>query len=131
MQAAIIDLDGTLAEIGHRLHFVQGGRKNWDKFFAGIPDDRLAEPIARLVAALHESGARIVLCSGRPENTRQDTVDWLARFDVPYDALYMRPARDMRPDHVVKAELLAELKGDGYEPFIVVDDRQSAVPNNE
>jgi len=39
----------------------------------------------------------------------------------------MRPAGDFRPDCVVKAEILAGIKQDGYEPWLAVDDRSSII----
>lgn len=126
-RAAIFDLDGTLCDIGHRLHFVLDGARDWDGFFAGIPDDGLNSPVRDVLVALHERGEDIVLCSGRPERCRTATLEWLARFNVPFARLYMRPDNDTRPDHIIKAQILAGMRDDGYEPFIVIDDRQSVV----
>ena len=128
MRAAIFDLDGTLADISHRLHHVQGRRKDWDAFFAGIPEDRLNMPVAHVLDAFARArSAAIVLCSGRPERCRRDTEAWLALHEVPYEALYMRSDNDTRPDHIVKAEMLEQVRAAGFEPVIVIDDRQSVV----
>jgi hypothetical protein len=124
--AAIFDLDGTLAVIDHRLHHVRNGKRDWDSFFAGIGDDALAQPIARILDALVDDAA-ILLCSGRPEKCRASTVAWLEKHEVAYDALYMRADDDHRPDHVVKSQILDGILADGYEPFLVIDDRQSVV----
>ncbi len=35
----VFDIDGTLADITHRLHFIQGEKKDWDAFFAACIDD--------------------------------------------------------------------------------------------
>lgn len=35
----IFDLDGTLALIEHRLHFIQGPKKDWRGFFGAVGDD--------------------------------------------------------------------------------------------
>jgi hypothetical protein len=32
----IVDIDGTLADLSHRLHHVRNGGHNWDEFFAGV-----------------------------------------------------------------------------------------------
>jgi predicted kinase len=126
--AILCDLDGTLCEIGHRLHFVQDGARDWDAFFDAIPFDDLCDPIAEILTGFFEQGEhKILLVSGRPEKCRQMTIAWLEKHDVPYDELYMRPDNDSRPDHVVKAQILDGLMRDGYEPFLVIDDRQSVV----
>lgn len=127
MRAAIVDIDGTLADCRHRLHHVLPGRKrDWDAFFGEMDDDELIWPVGEVVRHLAIE-SRIVLCSGRPENYRAVTEAWLDRNGVQRDALYMRPAGDTRPDHVVKAQILDGIKADGYEPFVVIDDRQSVV----
>ena len=125
MKSAIFDLDGTLCDCRHRLHHVTHGKRDWDAFFAGVPHDTLNGPIYDILLSLHSELYSIVLCSGRPEKCRADTVEWLSRHEVPYDVLYMRPDEDTRPDHVVKAQILEGIRADGYEPFVAIDDRDS------
>lgn len=126
--AVIFDIDGTLANIDHRLHHLYGGSPDrWTAFFSAMDDDAIVEPIRELLWCVRDAGKKVVLCSGRPDNYREKTEKWLAVNGVEYDALYMRQEGDTRADHVVKAQLLRELREDGYDPFIVVDDRQSVV----
>jgi predicted kinase len=127
MKTAIVDIDGTLADCRHRLYHVMPGQKrDWDAFFSKMDEDDLIEPVASVVRSMAEQ-YKIVLCSGRPENYRSVTEAWLDRYAIPRDALYMRPANDTRPDHIVKAQILGGIREDGYEPFVVIDDRQSVV----
>ena len=136
----VFDIDGTLADISHRLHFVNGdGPKNWQKFFEGIPQDQPNEPITYLANVLWQSGSateaddsmerksHVVCCSGRPEEWREATEKWLKEQAVNQAALYMRKTADYRPDHIVKEELLHKMIEDGWDPILVVDDRQSVV----
>jgi hypothetical protein len=51
----------------------------------------------------------IVLVTGRSEEIRQETNDWLAEQKISYSALYMREDGDHREDCVVKAEHLEHL----------------------
>jgi predicted kinase len=39
----------------------------------------------------------------------------------------MRPEKDTRVDHIVKEEMLDKIIADGYDPFLVIDDRPSVV----
>jgi predicted kinase len=128
-RAVIFDIDGTLADLSHRLHHISGGKKDWDAFFAAMGGDAPILPVIELLKRLGRVDS-IVLCSGRPDNYRETTQAWLDRQGIDaldYDALYMRAAGDTRPDHVVKAEILAGMREDGYEPWLAIDDRPSIV----
>ena len=41
-RVAVIDIDGVLADVGHRLHHIQGRPKDWAAFFAAAGDDPFA-----------------------------------------------------------------------------------------
>lgn len=126
--AAVFDLDGTIADCSHRRHFLEGpGKKDWKSFFAGIPDDKPNVPVVNTFHALQGIGLTGIICSGRGEEYRDVTVAWLDLWQVNYDALYMRPAKDNRDDTVIKAELLVKMQAEGYEPHIVCDDRDRVV----
>jgi hypothetical protein len=136
-KAIICDIDGTVADCRHRLHHVlPGGKRNWDRFFEGMVDDPVIKPVRDLVWHATTQGdweeIALVFSSGRPETYRVETEVWLRAAGLPLDSfssdrLYMRPANDTRPDHVVKREMLDRIRADGYEPFIVIDDRPSVV----
>jgi hypothetical protein len=40
-----IDFDGTLADITHRLHFIQGEHKDWPAFYRACVDDTPIMPM--------------------------------------------------------------------------------------
>ena len=71
MKVALFDLDGTLADINHRLHFVQNGNKNWDAFYAACPSDGPKHDIIELARMCQDAGHQIIISSGRSENVRQ------------------------------------------------------------
>ena len=124
----IVDLDGTLADCTHRLHHIRGGRrKNWDAFFGACHLDTPNAVVLALVKAL-EKEHRVVFCSGRPERTRRATVQWLKdHLGVEDPDLYMRADSDRRSDDIVKRELLARIRGDGFDPQLAIDDRKRVV----
>lgn len=118
---AVIDLDGVLADVRHRLSFLERKPKDWDGFFAAIPDDDvLAEgrAVVEKLAANHE----LVYLTGRPEATRRDTEAWLERHELPRAKLIMRRAGDRRPARVTKPALLRRLAADGRRIAVIVDD---------
>ena len=126
----LFDIDGTLADLTHRLHFIENGRKDWDGFFAACRDDLPIAPVIETCRLLRKSGATIVLVSGRSDAIRKETVQWLNDFEVPFDALYMRKAGDHRQDDIVKAELLDHLIAKDWDDKQIVgvfEDRNQVV----
>ena len=85
------------------------------------------QPVLHALMTIHD----VVFVSGRPEHTRKDTVAWLRKhnfwFAIPDPKLYMRRDREYRPTLKVKRELLDRLRGDGYVPQLVFDDRDQVV----
>lgn len=124
----VFDIDGTLANIEHRLDYVRSKPKNWKAFDAGIPNDKVNLPVADVFWALRDKGT-ILIASGRNEHTRKATVDWLKRNGFgSYAKLYMRKADDYRSDDIVKQEILDEIIADyGKKPDMVFDDRPRVV----
>ena len=123
----IVDIDGTIANTEHRIHYITDGHKNWNAWHANAHKD---EPIEEVVALLDMAAAndiKIVLCTARDEKCRQDSIDWLEAHDIPYDALYMRKQWDRRDDDIVKFELLEQIYEAGYEPILVLEDRDRVV----
>lgn len=128
MKAYLFDIDGTLADCSHRLHHIQSTPKDWDSFFAGCAGDAPILHIIELARTLGTvPGRSIVYVSGRSDQCRQETRDWLHRHHLPAGPLYMRRAGDHRDDDVIKLELLAKLRDDGFEPILAFDDRNRVV----
>lgn len=94
----VCDIDGVLADVGHRLHYVlEIWPKDWTSFFAKAVEDK---PNKELITGLNQmrlEGKTIVLATGRPERYRKQTEYWLEQHNVPYDKLLMRPQEDFRP----------------------------------
>jgi hypothetical protein len=124
----IFDIDGTLANCSHRVHHVNGAKKDWKAFMAGIPDDTPIEQTRVLNHLLMmESPYPIFLCSGRSEDEQAMTEAWLTKYDIHYEKMFMRKSGDYRADHIIKRELLEEIRTEGYEPWLIFDDRQCVV----
>jgi len=124
--AVIFDVDGTLADCSHRLHFVQRPKKDWERFFAACAEDLPRQQIVRLAQELAKNNA-ILIASGRPERLRKVTEAWLVQYDVPYEKIYLRGDADRRADGTVKSEMLKLMRNHGFEPWLVIDDRETAV----
>lgn len=81
-----------------------------------------AEPYVAAARAASEAGAGVVIITSREFIWRDQTLDWLIAADVPHQALYMRVVGDYRKDTVVKAELVAQAREDGFEVTDAWDD---------
>lgn len=121
--ACIVDLDGTLA--------IHTDRSPYDAAKCG--SDRLCHEVAMAATAF----PNIVLCSGRHDTHRPQTVEWLRRvaselpptrrIKLTEAPLFMRAAGDYRPDSIVKRELFFTHIRDRWNIAAVFDDRDSVV----
>lgn len=127
MDCYIFDIDGTLADLSHRLHHIQKQPKDWRSFFGAVGDDKPIEHVCTLARDLENAGVVIVYVSGRSDECRAETLEWMDRHDLPRGRLFMRKSGDRRDDDIVKAELLAELRADGLRPVMAFDDRNRVV----
>lgn len=128
MHCYLFDIDGTLADLTHRLHHIQKDPKDWDAFFDACPDDAPISHVLTLAHSLMRS-ARLIFVSGRSDSTREKTEAWLLRYglgDGP-GRLYMRKAGDHRHDNIVKSELLDQILADGFRPIMAFEDRDQVV----
>lgn len=130
--AIICDLDGTLCNIDHRLHHVKHEIKKhnrWDLFNKEIVNDGLNAWCANILNQMnvedffHNISNQIVLCSGRVDSCRKDTVDWLAKHKIPYQHLFMRHRSDFRQDYIIKEIILDFEILPRYSVLFAIDDR--------
>lgn len=122
----VFDIDGTLADCGHRLHYIQRNPKDWRSFFHSCGLDDPILPTIKIARALHSAQAfDIEFWTGRPEDVRLDTRDWLYDHLGAWAAnspLRMRKENDRRNDIVTKAEYVGE-----RQPLVVFEDRERVV----
>jgi uncharacterized HAD superfamily protein len=121
------DIDGTLADLSHRVHFWQQEPKNWNMFKSEMVNDAPIEQI-RNIAVMMLHGHDVIICTGRSEDTREITEAWLTKHNINFEKMYMRAEKDFRGDDIVKLELLNQIVVDfGKKPDIVFDDRPRVV----
>lgn len=124
----LFDIDGTLANLEHRRHFVTGRKKDWPSFDKLMHLDTPIEQTIFLNNLINWHGLMPIFCaSGRADHKRETTETWLEKEGVHYKRLFMRKSGDYRADHIIKKEILEEIRGLGYEPWLVFDDRQCVV----
>lgn len=116
-KAIICDLDGTLA--------LMNGRNPFDA--ALCEADLLNVPVAKVLKTFQNLGYQTLLLSGRKEEHKPQTINWLAANNITYDLLELRKTEDNRADTIVKKELFeAHIVGKFYIEF-VLDDRDQVV----
>lgn len=125
----ICDIDGVIANLEHRLHWIETNPPNWDAFFDACDGDLPMAPVIRFLQSV-ESIFEIAYITGRPWRIRQKTVDWFARTGVPWAEgrmLAMRANGDFRPDHIVKWELFMRWCPDPLRVYAILEDRDQVV----
>ncbi|MBC3882479.1 hypothetical protein H8K35_13875 [Undibacterium sp. LX40W] len=132
----IFDLDGTLAIIDHRRHWVEKVRpsaNDWRSFHQDCVFDKPNQNVIRTMEALRANGAEIWIFSGRSNEVRNETEQWLienTRFEREelHTALTMRDQGDFTEDDNLKAKWLSGmLEVDRNRLVAVFDDRDRVV----
>lgn len=124
----IVDLDGTLANIEHRTHFVAQAPKDWKSFFANIPGDTVHSAVETFIHFYVDAGYVILYVSGRGNEYRRATERWLEKnyLDVHY-ALFMRPFSNFAPDTEIKHTIYRRYIEPYFDVKLVLDDRPSVI----
>ena len=131
IETVVFDIDGTLADLSHRVKWIQGEEKDWDKFYDGVGQDEVIEPIAdifRMYLSTFSPSYRVVCITGRPERTHDDTLDWFKeKIGFEPHELCMRRDGDYRPDVEVKREWIEFLRREGHDIRMAFEDRGRVV----
>jgi hypothetical protein len=118
---AVIDVDGVVADVRHRLGYLRQRPGDWDAFFAAAVADpplRRGLELVTDLAVAHD----VVWLTGRPERSRADTEAWLASHGLPVDVVRMRPDNDRRSAKVFKLAELRRLSRTRTVAVVVDDD---------
>lgn len=130
----VLDLDGTIADNGHRHHLLPKGEGNhtsqWVAFNKACVDDevivRVREVIVNLLIHLPYL-VRVVVVTGRAERARKETEEWCRKnLNFPYQELCMRQDDDHRKAVDVKRDIFLRLREE-YDGFLFFEDDPSVV----
>lgn len=115
--AIIVDIDGTLAKMN-------GKRGPYDTHLYHLDDvERNLQQIVNYLSL----GYNVLITSGRSEDFRAVTEDWLRKQGVCCDRLLMRKSGDLRNDAIVKHDLFHERIAPYYNVIMAFDDRDRVV----
>lgn len=141
----IFDIDGTLANASHRLHFikdmnyfvVRNGflKPDWDTFLSDeqVYKDTPIVPTWNILNLLFKEGNEIIFVTGRKQSTYEYTREWLKAaaekhaFEFYWrrnPLIFMRSENDRRPSQEVKKDLLQVVRDNGFVPEIAFEDRK-------
>lgn len=129
-ECMIVDIDGTVANIEHRLHFLEKTEKfkpNWPKFLSACDKDHPKRDVIQIVKAIRKAkDLDVVFCSGRGDEYRDKTRAWLDANELKfhYEHLFMRRRGDYRQDNLIKEIILDyEVLTRYRDVFVSIDDR--------
>lgn len=129
-KAIIVDLDGTLCNIEHRMPFFRA--KRWPEFHAEMIYDRPFKWCVNLIRSMAKDDYTILFVTARSDIYRKETIAWLTE-NIPTRTLinceppYMKKGLDPRGDAIIKAEIYKNEIEPAFRVEFCVDDRQTSV----
>lgn len=126
----IVDLDGTLANVDHRINLVRRKKKWFDKFYDLCDKDKINEWCRRLIQGMVREGVEVKIVSARPERLFIKTGEWLIENGVSpvrVSLHLLRKDNDFTKDQELKRAWLNSGVVKKKDILFVVDDRQRVV----
>lgn len=111
--AIIVDVDGTIAQMDGR------GPFEWHRVGEDLPRFFVID----MVVNYHRQGYKVIILSGRSDECKAETLEWLNYHMVPFHELHMRKEGDFRKDSVIKEEILWTHLANRYNIVAAIDDR--------
>ena len=127
----IFDVDGTIADVEHRRHLVNGEKgfkPDWKAFRLATADDKPVQWVCDIAKRFIAQGDNVAFFSARNESereiTEQQIADWIGDG---HKGLFLRPNSDFRCDAEFKSELADKFEEVGGKIDMVFDDRNKVV----
>lgn len=123
----LYDLDSTLFNVQHREHLSPVGPNRadtqmWVDYSKGCINDTVVEGVAQSARLFKRAGHLIYVVSGRNIEAYQETVDVMAKYNVPWDVIRLHHDDDLRHNGEFKSGYINELKAAGLEPVLMFED---------
>lgn len=127
-QTIIFDVDGTIADVEHRRHFVSQKPSDWKSFREQTKFDTPVQWVCDIAKRFIAQGDNVAFFSARNESERSITEaqinEWIGKG---HQGLFLRPDGDFRRDDEFKSDLANKFEEVGGKIDIVFDDRNQVV----
>ena len=122
-KALLSDIDGTISDRTHRLHYLDD-KKDWVSFFNNSKFDKPIIYIIDQIENLLPFYDTLIFLTGRPDNYESITREWLdTNTNFKDYRLMMRKEKDYRDDVIIKKEML-DLVRQNYSVEIIFEDQK-------
>lgn len=118
----VVDMDSTLCANLTRRPFYE---EDWKEKL--IYDTPLAGPISIVRAQKMTGTCDVIILTGRREDGREQTEEWLKTYNVPYDRLFMRGENDYTKGDAFKEKILNTFILPKYNVLFAMDDDDKCV----
>ena len=126
-QTIIFDVDGTIADVEHRRHFVNGNN-DWDSFRKETVNDTPVQWVCDIAKRFIAQGDEVAFFSARNESEREITEKQISQWiGDGHKGVFLRPNGDYTPDDEFKSVLADKFIDMGGKIDLIFDDRQKVV----
>ena len=127
-KTVIFDVDGTIADVEHRRHFVSQKPADWKSFRNSTVFDTPVQWVCDIAKRFIAQGDNVAFFSARNESERSITEKQISEWiGEGHQGLFLRPDGDFRKDDEFKSDLADKFEEVGGKIDIVFDDRNQVV----
>lgn len=127
-KTVIFDVDGTIADVEHRRHFVSQKPADWKSFRNSTAFDTPVQWVCDIAKRFIAQGDNVAFFSARNESERSITEKQISEWiGEGHQGLFLRPDGDFRRDDEFKSDLADKFEEIGGKIDLVFDDRNQVV----